>query len=176
MLNVLRSMPSSHRAPGSQPKLVVISSTGITKRSHEHLPFLERVMYSWLLEHPHIDKFGMERVLAHVSGAHWVDPEYRSLAGVLPPDAEWTALEGIPDAGSFTNVLIVRPAWLTDGPCTAEDEKKKKKGKSYVVADDDEVPNGYTISRSDIAHFVTEQALSPERWEEWRGRRVSLAY
>lgn len=174
MINVLRTLPASQRAEGSQPKLIVISSTGITKRSHDKLPFFERAGYNWLIGHPLTDKFGMERILAYVSGREWTDPEYRSLEGVLPPDAEWQALEGLPPAGSFTNMLTVRPGWLTNGACTAE--VKCPKGNSYIVVDDEEKANGYAVSRNDVAYFVAEEALDPLRWDEWRGRRVSLAY
>ena len=60
MHNILVSYPVG--TPTSpQPKLVVISSNGLTDASHDSLPFLLKPLYSYGLRGPHADKLIMER-------------------------------------------------------------------------------------------------------------------
>ena len=54
-----------------EPKYAFVSSTGLTKASHENLPFLFKPLYSWLLQMPGADKLGLERILHHVAGKPW---------------------------------------------------------------------------------------------------------
>ena len=55
-----------------------MSTTGATRASHARLPLPMRALYSWLLTQPHVDKAGVERVLAHADGARWDDDGFRA--------------------------------------------------------------------------------------------------
>ena len=76
-------------------------------------------------------------------------------------------------------VVVVRPAFLTDGECVAESlsGKKVKQGKGgYKFGTDEELTkhNGYVVSRKDVAHFIVEEAI--ERWERFEGKAVNVCY
>ena len=169
LLNVVRTLPANQRTPGAQPRCVVVTSTGITKGSHDGLPLAMKGLYSYLLDGPHVDKFGMERLLAHCAGAPFARDAYR--ADLLPP--RWQALDGVPAPGALPTVLVVRPAWLTDGPAKA-DEPAQKRAAPYKVQRGDDAKLGWTISRRDVAHFIVERGLA--NWDEWQGQVVSLSY
>lgn len=70
-LNVVYIIP-----PHTSPRIVAISSSGLTKRGHKvALPLLLKPMYLWLLAVPHKDKIGMERAIAHSAGWSWDDAD-----------------------------------------------------------------------------------------------------
>ncbi|KAJ7772662.1 hypothetical protein DFH07DRAFT_913526 [Mycena maculata] len=161
ILNVLCTMPTS--AHGPQPKLVVLSSTGLTPAAHKALPILLKPLYS-MLGAPHRDKVAMERVIAHCAGWTW-DPKRDSEPTVDLMGEGWTERSGLPSRGSL-DVLVVRAGWLTDGPCEAD------KGKGYRVSEQE--LGGYTISRKDAAHFVVD--VLTRRWDEFSKKRVNLTY
>jgi hypothetical protein len=168
LLNVLCTMPTHPGAP--QPKIITISSTGLSPSAHASLPTLLKPLYSVVLTTPHKDKIGAERVIAHCAGWPWNpktdgEPEAHILA------AGWTQRPGLPAPSSLQRVLIIRPALLTDGKCMADEVAAKGKGKSYRVSEKE--LGGYTISRKDTAHFVVD-ALS--RWEEFGNKCVNVAY
>lgn len=79
-------------------------------------------------------------------------------------------------------MVVVRPAFLTDGECVAESESGKGKGKvgkskmGYKFGTDEELTkhNGYFISRKDVAHFIVEEAI--EHWERFEGKAVNVCY
>lgn len=159
MFNVIATMPKSARLP----KLIAITSAGLTKKSHAQLPLAWKLMYSYLIAQPHLDKLGTERVISHCAGWKWAEKE---------PSQEilaqgWDKDEGLPAAGTFKDVLVLRPLFLTDGACKAE------KGGTYR-AQEQGIPGAYTISRKDVAHFLVEQGV--KHWEEWRGKTVTIAY
>ncbi|KAF7794295.1 hypothetical protein EIP86_005428 [Pleurotus ostreatoroseus] len=154
LLNVLRALPSSHRTPTTQPKIIAISSTGITQSSKERMPIIMRILYSVLLRQPHEDKLGMERVVAHCAGWAWRDkePQY----DVLP--RHWRSVENTPQEGALKRMLLVRGAMFTDGKCMGDVQQTGDKT-PYRVSEGDLKNNGYTISREDVAHFLVEGAL-----------------
>lgn len=156
MLNVLATMPRD--AP---PKLVFLSSVGLTKQSHKSIPIALKPVYGFMLRMPHSDKLGMETVAAHAAGWTWSDVPP---AGVLPEN--WK--DRIPDSGFEKHTLLVRAALLTDGKCKGD----KEGNKAYRVSEEE--LGGYTISRKDIAHFVVEQAL--QDWEKYEGKVVNVGY
>ena len=45
---------------------------------------------------------------------------------------------------------------------------------SYHMCADEQGSDGYTISRRDVAHFISEHVLA--EWDRWEGKRVSLSY
>ncbi|KAJ6551339.1 hypothetical protein B0H19DRAFT_951128 [Mycena capillaripes] len=166
ILSVLCTMPK--QTP--QPKIVVFSSCGLTPEGHAALPILLKPLYGIALAAAHRDKIGMERVIAHCAGWPWnpaVDGEFGT--DILSDD--WTARAGLPAPGSLTDVLVMRPALLTDGKCVADEVAATGKGTSYRVSE--EQLGGYTISRKDTAHFVVD-ALS--RWDEFRNKRINIGY
>lgn len=60
LYNVLVSYPDA-TPTSSQPKLIVISSNGLTKASHRTLPLLLKPLFTYGLHSPHVDKLCMER-------------------------------------------------------------------------------------------------------------------
>ncbi|KAK7444106.1 hypothetical protein VKT23_011179 [Stygiomarasmius scandens] len=171
LLNVLRTMPPTSKQP--LPRIITISSTGLTKTSHESVPLLLKPMYSLLLANPHKDKVGAERVMSHVCGWNWNPVDGEPEENILSKG--WQDLPGLPARGSLRDVvLVIRPALLTDGECVAEDRKKGKKPAYRVQDVNDGEISGWTVSRKDVAHFVA-QAVT-ERWDEYKGKRVNIAY
>ncbi|KAG9046595.1 hypothetical protein FS842_000839 [Serendipita sp. 407] len=153
--NLLQAIVASN--PREMPRLVAVSSTGITKKSHDTLPFVMRQMYTYMLPSPHADKLGLERLLQHAMGRPWeenVEPNEE----VLPSD--WK--KDYPAAGFLPNMVVVRPAFLTDGRETG----------TYKVSPDDF--SSYTISRRDVAHFIGKRLL-PE-FDTWSGSIVNVGY
>ncbi|KAF7302618.1 hypothetical protein HMN09_00896300 [Mycena chlorophos] len=164
LLNVLCTMP----AYSSQPKIIILSSIGLSPVAHKALPLPMRMLYSTIVQ-PHKDKLAMERVLAHGAGWTW------GLDGATEPEAlfigeNWRERPGVPAAGSYTNVLVVRAALLTDGKSLADEQEPK--GKSAYRYSEEEL-KFYTISRADVAHFIVK---SLERWDEVKGKRINVGY
>ena len=96
----------------------------------------------------------------------WKDKE--PLPEILPPD--WTTVAGTPGEGELKKVLVIRPAFLTDGECKSD----KKNKRAYRVGEGDLDNNGYSVSRKDVAHFIVEGAL--EDWDSYQNKCVTIAY
>ncbi|KAJ7493416.1 hypothetical protein B0H11DRAFT_962109 [Mycena galericulata] len=167
ILNVLCTMPTYSDAP--QPRIIAISSTGLTPTAHAALPLLMKPMYT-MLNVPHKDKVGLERVIAHCAGWAWnSEADGEPTADIM--GERWMEREGLPGPGTLKHVLIIRPAFLTDGKCVADKVESTGKGKMYRVSENE--LGGYTISRKDIAHFIAD-ALG--RWDEFENKHVNVAY
>ncbi|KAH0607927.1 uncharacterized protein H6S33_001979 [Morchella sextelata] len=110
--------------PSNQPRLVVISSSGIGPKGHKELPFAMKPMYSWLLKEPHADKEDMERLVNSYAGIQHVD------------------FNPTPGEVKLGNVVIVRPSLLVDGPVKG----KVRAGESLEGA--------WTVQRSDVGRFI----------------------
>ncbi|KAK0482650.1 hypothetical protein IW261DRAFT_1468997 [Armillaria novae-zelandiae] len=161
-LNLICTIPHT-----ATPKFVVISSMGLTRESHARLPLLWKPLYGYLLAGPHKDKMGMERAIAHCAGWDWNtkddgEPDEK----IMGP--AWRERAGLPAAGSMKNIMVVRPALLTDGACLADDSDKP----AYRVSDKE--IKGYTISRKDVAHFVADAVSN--RWNDFVNKRVTVVY
>jgi hypothetical protein len=154
----VRTMPDYLRTPGRQPKIITMSSTGITNASHKMLPLPHRIGYPWLLSGPHADKAAMERVSAHLCGRQWVDPE----PSPTLLKENWKDVAGTPAYGALPDIVVLRPAWLTDGECRGT-YRVGEGGKGY-----------YTVSRKDVAHFIVEGILKD--WPRWKGQCVAMGY
>ncbi|KAF8969585.1 hypothetical protein BDZ97DRAFT_1653517 [Flammula alnicola] len=165
LFNVLTTMPRTT----PQPRIITISSTGVTPTSHAALPLLLKPLYGYLLAIPHKDKVGAERLISYCTGWPW-DTKNDGEPGEDIMGSNWTERQGLPAAGSLKRVLVVRPALLTDGECLAE--KPGKKGAPYRVSEQE--LGGWTVSRKDVAHFVADAVLT--RWDEFENKRVSIAY
>ncbi|KAJ7497616.1 hypothetical protein FB451DRAFT_1348448 [Mycena latifolia] len=167
VLNCLCTMPTYNDSP--QPKVIIVSGIGLTNSSRASLPCLVKPVYS-MLDVPHKDKIGMERVLAHCAGWDWdSESDGEPTADIMGEG--WMDRKGLPAPGTLKHALIIRPALLTDGECVADKVQAKGKGKLYRVSEQD--LGLYTISRKDVAHFVVD-ALS--RWDEFDNKRVNVGY
>ncbi|KAH7922166.1 hypothetical protein BV22DRAFT_1197640 [Leucogyrophana mollusca] len=157
LLNTLDTLPTPH------PKIITISSTGLTRVSHAALPFLLKPLYGYALAAPHKDKCGAEEIVAHCTGWSWDKGD--SPGREIMSDG-WT--ERVPARGQLKNIVVVRPALLTDGDCRAE-----KDSSAYRVQEGD-LKGSWTVSRKDVAHFLVEGIM--KNWDEWTGKCVSIAY
>lgn len=179
VLNLLCTMPKSE----PQPKFIFVTSLGVTKASHETLPWILKPLYSWGLAIPHADKLGAERVIHHCAAEEWVESE----PGAEIMDNEgvaWLEREGLPSPGELKHWAIVRPALLLNGACKGDEAPKNTKQKCdkepkepkepYKVLDDSGFSMGHTISRRDVAHFLAEGLV--KNWETWQGRIVGISY
>ncbi|THH13827.1 hypothetical protein EW146_g6438 [Bondarzewia mesenterica] len=159
ILNALSTVPKAH----PYPRIVAVTSTGLTPTAYATLPLAVRLLYIFL-KSAHEDKRGAERVLAYCMGVN--EPVQKIL-----PDG-WEKTEGLAQRGELKSVVVVRPALLTDGDCRAD-----KGGEEYRVRMEGDlaVKGGYTVSRKDVAHLITERVLG-EEWSKWEGKGISVAY
>ncbi|KAF9478504.1 hypothetical protein BDN70DRAFT_879943 [Pholiota conissans] len=164
LFNVLATMPKTE----PQPRIITISSTGLTRSSHAALPLPLKPMYSYLLAAPHKDKVGAERLIRYCAGWPWNAEDGEPDEEIMGPN--WKELPGLPAEGSLKHVLVIRPALLTDGECKAE--KPGKKGPAYRVSEEE--LGAWTVSRKDVAHFIADAVL--HRWSEFENKCVSIAY
>lgn len=161
LFNVLTTLPTP------QPKIITISSTGLTKKSHATLPLPMKPLYGYFLALPHKDKVGAERAVSHCAGWEWdVKGEGEPGEDIMGPN--WRELEGLPAPGTLKNIVVIRPAFLTDNEPHAENPCKKP----YRVSEDD--IGGWIIGRKDVAHFLVEGILG--HWDTYRGKCMSIAY
>nr|GAT60608.1 predicted protein [Mycena chlorophos] len=168
MLNLLCTLPTYEDAP--QPKIVAISSIGLTPAAHKALPLLMKPLYS-MLDTPHKDKVGLERVLFHCAGWEWNPTSGEPEVDITGEG--WQQRPGLPAPGTLKHLLIVRPAWLTDGKSKADQcEREGKKDKLGYRYSEHEIST-YGISRADIAHFV---ANSFSHWEELENKAINVGY
>ncbi|KAL4064838.1 hypothetical protein V8B97DRAFT_1207238 [Scleroderma yunnanense] len=159
ILNVFETVPPSH------PNIIAISPTGVTTTARKALPWLIRGFVGYFIPQPYRDKRGAEQIYARVAGFSW-DTKDNVGPDILAEN--WTTR--VPAEGQYKNIVIIRAALLTNGPSRAEKHPEKQ---AYRVQDDD-VSNAYTVSRKDVAHFLVEKVV--KHWDEWAGRRVSIAY
>ncbi|KAG6829715.1 hypothetical protein H0H87_010451 [Tephrocybe sp. NHM501043] len=166
LLNALATLPSPHI------KILTISSTGITRASKASLPLPIRALYAYLIASPHRDKLGAERLISHVAGLEWDVAEYGEVAeDVLDKEGKWKETEGLPAPGTVQNVLVVRPATLTDGECLADKAVGTQKS-PYRVSEKDF--KTWTVSRKDVGHLVFDAVVN--RWDELRSKRINVGY
>ncbi|CAE6445062.1 unnamed protein product [Rhizoctonia solani] len=143
---VLLSVIQTSTTPTTRPKLVVITSNGLDKRTHALLPLLLKPVYKYALRTAHEDKIGLEKNVQTAAG--------------------W---DGGADGGWFgsQNLVVVRPAMFTDGECLGN-----QKADAYRVGE--ELAGAWTVSRADVAHFVAEKVLAD--WHKWAGKSWVIAY
>ena len=126
-----------------QPRLIVISSNGLGAQGYADLPWLLKPVYGWLLREPHTDKEKMERQINTWAGIQHVD---------FNPNGE--------DKGKLGNVIIVRPALLTNGGGRGTQAGNRLLG-------------AWTISRDDVAEFIVSECIQEDSC--WKGRGVTVA-
>lgn len=170
LLNVFCTMPQHSDAP--LPKIIVITSLGVTSTAYKALPILLKPIYTILLPYPAKDKLGAERVIAHCAGWTW-DPKADGVVAKEVLDEGWTQRKGLPAPGSLKRVLVIRPAVMTDGKSVGDElDAAKVKGQPYRLGEQE--LGGYTISRKDITHFLVDALTT--RWNEFENKRVNIAY
>jgi len=183
ILNVLCTMPES--IPRS--RFIAATSIGVTKDSP--LPLVYKPLYAYLLREPHADKLGLERILAHVSGREWDDREPRDEITTVD-GVKWQDRKGLPSSGSLEILVLRLPIFVeqkhkiapsathaatsqfssTDnGSDTKKDDEEKLK---YRVGGS-ELSGTYTISREEVAHFVTETVV--KSWDQFKGKAVTVS-
>lgn len=187
ILNVLCAMPDST----PKPKIIAITSIGVTKDSP--IPLVYKPLYGYLLRGPHIDKLGLERVLAHASGRKWEDKEPQDDITTVD-GVKWQDRKGLPSSGSL-EVLVIRPpvyveskqkstppppatpAGTSSKPSSAENEpeaqKKDDEEKVKYRVGGPELSGTYTISREEIAHFIAENAV--KNWDQFKGKAITVS-
>jgi len=133
--------------PTTQPRLIIISSNGLGAQGHADLPWLLKPLYGWLLKEPHADKEEMERQINTGAGIQHVD---------FNPMGD--------DKGMLGNVVIVRPALLTNGEARG----------LQSVSSGKRLPSAWTISRKDVGLFIATNCVQPD--SPWRGSGVTIAY
>ena len=181
ILNVLCTIPDS--VP--RPRVIAVTSIGVTKDSPT--PLVYKPLYGYLLRGPHIDKFGSERVLAHVSGRKWEDREPRDDITTVD-GVKWQDREGLPESGSL-EVLVIRPPAFVEAkqkgvppppktPAAADstenepEAKKDDENLKYRVGDPG-LKGTYTISREEIGHFIAENAV--KNWDQFKGKAITVS-
>ena len=169
LLNCLETLPTPH------PNIIAISSSGVTHTGHQKLPLLLKPFYGYFLATSHADKCGAEEVLAYCAGWEW---EAEDCPGAEVLGRDWKSNVELPIPGTLKDVVVVRPALMTNGVCRGDawDEEAEHESHSegpYKVEDGDLVGR-WTISRKDVAHFVVERVV--RHWNYWKGKRVSVAY
>ncbi|KAG8897132.1 hypothetical protein FRB99_008426, partial [Tulasnella sp. 403] len=140
-----------------KPRIIAISSHGVTKATHATLPLLTLPIMA-TIKAPHADKRGMERLVYHAAA---ITPEWdeRDTPGpdILP--AGWEESAG--PKGRWSGVVI-RAALLTDGKETG----KHRTGPA--------LKGMWTISRRDVAHFIVNDLL--KNWSTYEGQGISVGY
>jgi len=159
IVNVIRSALVTN---SPTPKLVVLSSTALTRTSKAAAPFLIKILYSSLLELPHADKRGLEAAVFQGLGKPYEKDETPG-DDILP--AGWR--DQIPE-GCFAKhangggCVVIRAALLTDGA---------EKGRYRAEPGDF---GAWRVSRRDVGHFVAEDLL--ENWSKFEGGVVTIGY
>ena len=162
--NVLCTMPQPAGVP--LPKIIVLSTTGASRKARSKTPLMQRPLYGYLIQQQMADKLGMERVIAHCAGWTWTDEE--PVAQVMGEG--WKQRKGLPAPGTLTEAVVLRASLLTDGECKAEG--KSENALSYHAVEG--VDGGATISRKDVAHFVFEAVT--KKWDKYVNKQISVSY
>ncbi|KAG8806110.1 hypothetical protein FRC17_005170 [Serendipita sp. 399] len=139
------------------PRLVVLSSTGLTRESKAVLPYILRPLYGWLLHVPHDDKKGMEAVVFEGWGKPY---EAGELPGETVLPSGWK--EGLPSQNGewAKESVIIRAALLMD---SAPRERYRAQVGDFTTT---------WIARRDVSHFIAERLVN--EWETFGGNVVTV--
>ena len=157
---VLTELHAFSKGKQQQPKLIVVSSQGITEKGHHHMPFILRQVYPRLIAQPHADKCTMEIIIRDALKSV---PE----TSVFPEDKEMVL--PIPEPKpptkflSATQVCVVRPSLLNDNDETG----------AYRVAQECSISGCYFVSRKDVGHFMSRLLCGDA--EEYWGQQVVIS-
>ncbi|KIJ42745.1 hypothetical protein M422DRAFT_31265 [Sphaerobolus stellatus SS14] len=160
LFNVLACYPTN-TPDAPQPKLIIISSNGLTDAGHAALPILIKPLFSSsALKSAHADKLVMERAVFHASNLTWPQKDPANIATFL--GASWK--DELKEPGYLKEVVIVRPSLLVNG--------NDSPPRGAYRTSTEELKGAYTISRKEVAHFVVEGVL--KHWDQWRGKFVNI--
>lgn len=162
--NVLCTMPQHAGVP--LPKIIVLSTTGVSRKARQKTPLMHRPLYGYLIQQQMADKLGMERVIAHCAGWTWTDEE--PMAEIMGEG--WKQRKGLPAPGTLTEAVVLRASLLTDGECTAEG--KSDNALPYHAVEG--LDGGATISRKDVGHFIFEAVT--KQWKKYANKQISVSY
>jgi hypothetical protein len=187
LLSLLCTMPKPASPEKIETKVIILTSSGVTRASRALVPIPLKPLFGWFIAHPLADKFASERIVAHVAGWDAEDaekpkgkgkeaPKYK-WDGALDPEPSaaltgegWKNRAGLPARGTLPHAMILRAGLLTDGECRADAAREGKP--AYRVAEGELC--GYTISRKDVAHFIFEAVT--KRWSECGDKQVNVVY
>jgi len=184
ILNVLCTIPES----AARPKVIAATSTGVTKDSP--IPLVYRPLYGYLLRGPHADKLGLERILAYATGRKWDDKEPRE--DITTVDGiKWQDRDGLPTTGSLETLVLRLPMLVepkqkgappkakasgASQPSDADnqaDTKKEEEEKPKYRVGGPELSGLYTITRDEVGHFITEDAV--KNWDQYKGKAITVS-
>ena len=153
------------------PKVIVLSTAGVSRSSIAHVPFLLKIFYGWAIAQPLRDKLGMERLIWHCAGWEWNTQVDGEPSEEIMGRKDWKNIEGLPAPGTLKNAMVIRAAGLTEGDCLADKRKEGEKipyraGEGHVI--------GWTVSRKDVAHFIEDAVLN--RWSEYGNKQIGITY
>jgi hypothetical protein len=162
-LNILSVV---HKAGSPPPKLIILSTTGITQKAMSVLPLAIKPVYWFLLRLPMMDKRGAEAILFHAAGLPYETKRVGGTEVSEAPGPEYLKegwKEKIPggmlrDSGA----VVIRAAMLKDGASTGV----------YRAAKGDF--GTYNITREDVAHFIVEDLT--KNWENYASGVVTVGY
>ncbi|KAJ3130172.1 hypothetical protein HK098_005419 [Nowakowskiella sp. JEL0407] len=158
LLRVLRSYLETNN---TKTRLIAVTSNGLGKEEFNHLTFSQKALYSWLLVEPHIDKENFEFLIFQASGTQHPDPSIQKTAAKELVDHDLSLIDQ--SQHWLKNFVIVRPAFLSDGP---------EVGK-YLV--DRSLHKRTGISRADVGHFIGKELIGKNNIT-WDGGAVAIAY
>jgi hypothetical protein len=185
ILNLLCTMPKGSPTSDSiQTKVIMLSTSGVTRASRARVPIPLKAMYGYLIAHPLADKFATERVIAYCAGwdskgdsnakstkAKWDGvPEGEPSEALTGPN--WKQRAGLPAPGTLRNAMILRASLLNDGECRADAAQGSARKSVYRTGEGE--LGGYNISRKDVAHFIFEAVANS--WEEYGDKQINVTY
>ncbi|UZJ53472.1 hypothetical protein CBS101457_002792 [Exobasidium rhododendri] len=140
MSNILESLEAvaAQQPDKKAPRLIVVSSNGMGKSSHDALPMVLRHFYSRILDTPHADKRLMEELLHKRYNIPSVD--FNRKKGERPK--KLTVFDS-------SKLFIIRPSLFTDG-----------QAKGTVRTSEDVLRSAWMITRKDTAAYIVGNCMS----------------
>lgn len=102
LLNILCEMPKTDPLP----KVITLSTSGVSPSSRSQVPFLLNIFYGYLISQPLQDKLGMERVIYHCAGWNWNPKDGEPKEDIMGKG--WQGRDGLPASGQLKNAMVDR--------------------------------------------------------------------
>lgn len=136
IVEALQTIVAPRQPDGLAPRLIVVTSNGIGRSTHDALPLLLKPLYGHFLKYPHMDKEKMETFLHESFAIPSAD------FNAKPKDPK--PLHGL----ASDRLIIVRPSLLTDGA-----------RKGAVRSSSSPMPKAWTVSRADVGGFIAGDCM-----------------
>ncbi|KAL3422246.1 short-chain dehydrogenase [Phlyctema vagabunda] len=148
-LDALEAEADSIEVPVGGPEMVLLSTTGISRRGRD-IPVAMLPLYHWVLQVPHADKLNMETLMIEGQGRRrrWV---------LVRPSF----------LGDGKSKGLAKVKVSTEIPGATEDREEMRKNNDVAI--------GYAIYREDVALWIVEECVKRNA-ERWIGRMVTLTY